>query len=68
MMTVDWETLFFKYAAHVGNEEGVDFLTYQEHETRGEMIDGQWMPGERVKWCTDEEWAAIQSSPKAEEY
>ena len=51
-MAVDWEKLFWKYAEHVGNEEGVDFLTSQMEYNEKLHCHEQW--------CTDEEWVAIQ--------
>jgi len=51
---IDWRELFFKYADHVGREEGVDFLSRQVEYTSNEE------EGFERKWCTDEEWAAIQ--------
>lgn len=56
-MTIDWKVLFWKYAEHVGNEEGVDFLTYQGKYT---LVDDELV---FEKWCTDEEWAAIEKGP-----
>lgn len=59
MEGVDWEVLFWKYADHVGHEEGVEFLTSQTHYSFSKRED--------VKWCTDEEWAAINNSGEATE-
>jgi len=60
---IDWRELFFKYADHVGHEEGVDFLTSQTHYVGAHTDEstGQWIDhGQDIKWCTDEEWRAIQ--------
>jgi hypothetical protein len=57
---IDWKDLFFKYVDHVGKEEGVDFLNSQEHWIPGTYnSEEEWIEGHSVKWCTDEEWAAI---------
>ena len=53
---MDWQSLFWKYANHVAVEEGVSFLTSQTHM---EYNEKEHVSFER-KWCTDEEWAAIQ--------
>jgi hypothetical protein len=49
--SIDWKILFFKYVERVNKEEGVDFLGTQ-YEYKG--------LGVNAKWCTDDEWAAIQ--------
>lgn len=51
--SVNWRILFFKYVEHVSEEEGVDFLGTQ-YEYKG--------LGVNEKWCTDEEWSAIQNA------
>jgi hypothetical protein len=58
---VDWKELFFKYADHVGHEEGVDYLNRQTHWIEGRHDENQeWVNGHEEKWCTDREWRAIQ--------
>lgn len=47
----DWRAMFKRYAEHVGEQEGTDFLWGPGHENAyGHVIGRQW---------SEEEWAAI---------